>query len=179
MLLCLFCTYIRLLFFCRIYLSASFFCVSPSFSRFPTHSSPLHRFFFFHFIPLYIFIFSFRTHLLSPAASGFFHILRPIHPHVPVLLSTLYPRLHRTIALSVLGGGGVGWQLLGQSFIRPDSKSRSYELPVIVMHSAVCLTNVHRSELQIETSLLWKWIARFPQKLPACIHTNIVLQCAV
>lgn len=169
--------------FCRVYLSASFFCISPSFSRFPTHSSPLYRFFL---LSLYTFV---HLHLFTPYLfiSSCYFLFLPYSASCSSLcprltdgssLSTSYPRLHRTIALSALGEGAF-WHLLGQSFLGRHSKPRMYELPVIVIRSAVCLANVHRSELQIETSLLWKWITHFPQKLPACIHTNTVLQCAV
>ena len=171
------CFFLSFLSFCFFFL---YFSLVFSFSY--TFISILSFFSPFHFIPLYIFISSFHTYLLAPVASCFFHILRPIHPYVLVLRIGLYSprRTHSFIGrllcpLWARGRLDVCWD---SHSIGRLSKQRMYELPVIVIRSAVCLANVYRSELQIETSLLWKRVTHFPQKLPACVHANTVLQCA-
>lgn len=99
-------------FFCRVYLSASFFCISPSFSRFPTDSSPLYRYFFlislYPFVHLHLFI---PCLFISSCCFLFLPYSASYSSSCPCLtdrslLSTLYPRLHRTTALSALEGGG-------------------------------------------------------------------------
>ena len=88
------CSVPRFVYFVLSYLSFCIFFVLYLFLVFSfsyTFISTLcFLFSFFHFIPLYIFMFSFRTYLLAPAASCLFHIVRPIHHHVPVLRIGLY-----------------------------------------------------------------------------------------
>lgn len=160
-----------------------YFCLVCSFSY--TFISTVSLFiFFFNFMPLYIFIFWIHTYFLAPVASCFFHILLPIHPRVPVVRTGLYsPRrthgfIGRLLCLLWARGGGV-WHLTETIIPRTGFETAIVWVNSYCHTSAVCQANVHRSELQIETSLLWKWITHFPKKLPASIQIDIVLQCAV
>ena len=109
-----YCTWIHLLFSVVFIFLLLFSVFLPRFLVFlQIHLHSIVIFFLFHFIPLYTYIFSFHAYLLAPVASCFFHILRPIHPHVPVLRIGLYsPRcthgfIGRPLCLLWRGGGGL------------------------------------------------------------------------